>query len=125
MAAKQKHGDDARHSEAESKLSRLLETENALELMLQEAKDKANALLSAAEAEAARLLEECERELEEGNGGLRERVAHERDRVIASIRGEAQQETGFLDDLDDARVQEAARHVLALLIGARDSRSPR
>ena len=125
MAAKRKRDDDARHSEAVSKLSRLLETENALDHMLREAREEADAIVSAAEVEAARLFAECEREIEEGNGGLRDRVTGERDRVIAAIRDEAQQETGFLDGLDEARIRETARHVLELLIGSRDSRGPR
>ena len=125
MAAKRKRGGEHRESEAETKLSRLLHTENSLERMLQSAREEAAALVEAAEIEAAELAQAFEREIEEENGGLRERVASERDRAISSIRSEAKQETERLDGFDQATIRDAAHHVLALLLAAEDSRGSR
>jgi hypothetical protein len=122
MAAKRKSGSGSRESEAETKLSRLLQTENALEVMLKEARQEAAAILEAAEVETADLSKAFEREIEKENGGLRERVAAERDQVISSIRNKAEQETERLDGFDEATIRDAARHVLALLLSTDDSR---
>ena len=125
MAAKRK--EDRRHevSQATTKLSRLLETENKLEEMLKEARREAKGLVEAAQMAADGRVRELESQLEGEEERLRQQIARERDRTIDSIRSEARQETKRLDELDDARIAALARHVVALLLGPPDSRGTR
>ena len=121
MAANRKRGDEHKASDAETKLSRLLHTETALEQMLQEAKAEAVAIVEAAKEQAADLLRSLERELQEDDGGLKNKVTSERDRVINSIRSNAKEEASRLDELEEATIQETARRILTLLIAHDES----
>ena len=50
--------------------------------------------------------------------------ARERDQAIDEIQEQSRQETKFLDELDDAKITELARHVIDLLVGRPESRGP-
>ena len=125
MAAKRK--DDSKHdtSEATTKLSRLLETEIELEAMLKDTRQEAKELVEAAQVAADDRVRQLEFQLEGEDSELRERIARERDHTSDSIQERSRQETQQLDDLDDAKITELARHVVDLLIGRPDSRGPR
>lgn len=116
-----KHGDSA----ATTKLRRLLETEQELEVMLSEARRAAEALVETARLAAEERKQLLESELEAEHQRLRERIARERDEAISSIREGAEKETTRLDGLDDAKVAELAHHVVGLLVGQTDSRGSR
>jgi vacuolar-type H+-ATPase subunit H len=125
MAAKKK--DDSGHetSEATTKLSRLLETEIELEAMLKSAREEAKRTVEAAQVAAAARVKEFESQLEGEEAELREGIARDRDQMINSIQNDAEQEAKRLDELDDAKVTELARHVVSLLVGQSDSRGSR
>ena len=125
MAAQGK--DDSKHdtSEATTRLSRLLETEIELEAMLKDTMQEAKELVEAAQVAADDRVRQLEFQLEGEDSELRERIARERDHAIDSIQERSRQETQQLDDLDDAKITELARHVVDLLIGRPDSRGPR
>lgn len=125
MATRKK--DDSRHeaSEATTKLSRLLETEIELEAMLKDARQEAKELVEAARKVADDRVKQFEVRLEEEGGELRKRVARDRDRTIDSIQEQSRRETERLDELDDAKITELARHVVDLLVGRPHSRGPR
>ncbi len=125
MAGKKKDRSAQEPSEATTKLSRLLETEIELEAMLKGARQEAKELVEAAQVAADDRVKQFEAQLESEHSVLRERVARERDRTIASIQEQSQQETTRLDDLDDAKITELAHHVIDLLVGRPDSRGPR
>ena len=125
MAGKKKDRSTQEPSEATTKLSRLLETEIELEAMLKGARQEAKELVEAAQVAADDRVKQFEAQLESEHSVLRERVARERDRTIASIQEQSQQETTRLDDLDDAKITELADHVIDLLVGRPDSRGPR
>jgi vacuolar-type H+-ATPase subunit H len=125
MAKDRKDHSDHGISEATSKLSRLLETENELEAMLKEARREAKGLVEAAHAAADDRVRQFELELEGENRGLGERIAGERDHAIDSLRTEAQEEVQRLDALDDLKITELARYVVDLLVGRPDTRGPR
>ena len=121
MATRKK--DDSRHetSEATTKLSRLLETEIELEAMLKDTRQEAKELVEAARKVADDRVKQFKVRLEEEGGELQKRVAHERDRTIDSIQEQSRQETERLDELDDAKITELARHVIDLLVGRPDA----
>jgi vacuolar-type H+-ATPase subunit H len=125
MAAKKK--DDSKHdaSEATTKLSRLLETEIELEAMLKDARQEAKELVEAARKVADDRVRQFEVRLEGEAGELRQRVARERDRTVESIQEQSRQETERLDELDDAKIADLARHVVDLLVGRPDAGGPR
>jgi vacuolar-type H+-ATPase subunit H len=125
MAAKRKDSSGRGTSEAQSKLSRLLETESKLDAMLNEARLEAKELVEAAQMVADQRVKQFESQLEGENVELRRRIARDRDRTIDSIQKEAQEETKRLDELDDAQVTKLARYVVDLLIGRPDSRGAR
>lgn len=104
-------------SEATSKLSRLLETENELEAMLEEARQTAEGLVTAARAAAEERVREFESTLEAENRRLAKQIADGRDQAIAAIRAEAIAESAQLDGLDDSTVEELARYVIDRLVG--------
>ncbi len=118
---RRKNDSEHEDSDAKSKLSRLLETEVELEAMLKETRREAERLVKSAQAAAEDRVQRFESELEGEDGRLRERIARERDQAIDSIREEARQETERLDGLDDATVDELARHVVDLLLGRPES----
>ena len=124
MATRKK--DDSRHetSEATTKLSRLLETEIELEAMLKDTRQEAKELVEAARKVADDRVKQFEVRLEEEGGELQKRVAHERDRTIDLIQAQSRQETERLDELDDAKITELARHVVDLLVGRPDAGGP-
>ena len=125
MAAKKK--DDSKHdaSEATTKLSRLLETEIELEAMLKDARQEAKELVEAARKVADDRVRQFEVRLEGEAGELRQRVARERDRTVESIQEQSRQESERLDELDDAKIADLARHVVDLLVGRPDAGGPR
>ena len=125
MAAKKT--DDSGHetSEATTKLSRLLETEIELDAMLKSAKEEAKGIVEAAQVAANARVKEFESQLEGEEAELRERIARDRDQKVSSIQNDARQEAKRLDELDDAKVTELARHVVDLLVGQSDSRGSR
>jgi len=125
MAAKKT--DDSGHetSEATTKLSRLLETEIELDAMLKSAKEEAKGIVEAAQVAANARVKEFESQLEGEEAELRERIARDRDQKVSSIQNDARQEAKRLDELDDPKVTELARHVIDLLVGRSDSRGSR
>jgi vacuolar-type H+-ATPase subunit H len=125
MAAKRKDDSRPDASEATTKLSRLLETEIELEARLKDARREAKELVEAAQMMADDRLTQFEVQLEREDVELRQRVARERDHTVESIQEQSRQETGRLDELDDAKINELARHVVDLLVGRPDSRGPR
>jgi vacuolar-type H+-ATPase subunit H len=125
MAAKKKHDSGHETSEATTKLSRLLETEIELEAMLKSAREEAKRTVEAAQVAAAARVKEFESQLEGEEAELREGIARDRDQMINSIQNDAEQEAKRLDELDDAKVTELARHVVSLLVGQSDSRGSR
>lgn len=120
MAAKR--SDESAGADAQSKLSRLLETEVELEAMLKEARQEAKRLVELAESAADGRVRKFESQLEAEEARVRDRIARERDQAIASIREEARQETAQLDETDDTTVNELASYVLDLLLGRPGSR---
>jgi len=125
MAAKKKDDSEHETSEATTKLSRLLETEIELEAMLKSAKEEAKGIVAAAQVAADARVKEFESRLEGEEAELRERIARDRDQTINSIQNDARQEAKRLDELDDAKIAELARHVIDLLVGQSDSRGSR
>jgi vacuolar-type H+-ATPase subunit H len=125
MAGKRKQQSEHDVSEATSKLSRLLETENELDALLEEARREARKLVEAAQQLANDRIEEFDSQLKEENRELRERVARDRDQTIDGIENEARQEAKRLDELDDAKITLLANHVVDLLVGRPDSRGRR
>jgi len=125
MAAKKKDDSEHETSEATTKLSRLLETEIELEAMLKSAKEEAKGIVEAAQVAADARVKEFESQLEGEEAELRERITRDRDQMINSIQNDARQEAKRLDELDDAKVTELARHVVDLLVGQSDSRGSR
>jgi len=124
MAAKRKDKSRDEGSEATTKLSHLLETEVELEAMLKATRQEAKQLVEAAKLAADDRVRQFEVQLKREDDELRERIARERDRAIDSIQEQSRQETKRLDDLDDAKITELARHVIDLLVGRTDSRGP-
>ena len=124
MAAKRKDKSRDDSSEATTKLSHLLETEIELEAMLKATRQEAKQLVEAAKLAADDRVRQFEVELKREDDELQERVARERDRAIDSIQEQSRQETKRLDELDDAKITELARHVIDLLVGRPDSRGP-
>ena len=124
MAAKRKGDSDHETSEATTRLSHLLETEVELEAMLKATRQEAQQLIEAAKLAADDHVRQFEVQLKGEDDALRERIAGERDQAIAEIQELARQETKFLDDLDDTRITELARHVIDLLVGRPESRGP-
>ncbi len=108
-------------SEAQSKLSLLLEIENENEAMLERARLDAAALLERARSEAEERVQRADSQLEQENRELAGRIARERDEAIDSIRTGAQDEARRLDALDESTVAELARYVVELLVGTGDS----
>ena len=125
MAAKKKDDSEHETSEATTKLSRLLETEIELEAMLKSAKEEAKGIVEAAQVAADARVKEFESQLEGEEAELRGRIARDRDQKMSSIQNDARQEAKRLDELDDAKVTELARHVVDLLVGQSDSRGSR
>jgi len=121
MPAKPKDDRTQPQAEAKTKLTRLLETENALDAMLKETRRQAQELIEAARVAADARVRQHERELETEDRELQKRVARDQERTIASIREEARQETQRLDGLDDDKLTELALHVLGLVLGGPDS----
>jgi len=117
MAAKRKDDSNREVADAKTKLNRLLQTEDELEAMLKDVRREAKELVEEAQAAADDRFRRFESQLEEEDGQLRERIARDRDRTIDSIRKEAEQETGRLDELDDAFVTDLARYIVDLLMG--------
>ena len=125
MAAKRKDKSRDDSSEATTKLSHLLETEIELEAMLKDTRQEAKELVEAAQVAADDRVGQLEFQLQREGSELRERIARERDHTIGSIQERSRQETQRLDELDDAKITELARHVVDLLVGQPDSRGPR
>ena len=121
MAAKRKDNHTHDPSEATTKLSRLLETEVELEAMLKEGRREAKELIAAAQVAADARVRQFEVQLEAEEDAIRLRVTQERDRAVESIQEEARQEAQRLEELDDVRIADLARHVIDLLIGPTDS----
>ena len=121
MAATKKDDSEHETSEATTKLSRLLETEIELEAMLKGAKEEAKGIIEAAQMTADARVKEFESQLEGEEAELRERIEGDRDQKISSIQNDAEQEAKRLDELDDAKITELARHVVSLLVGRPDS----
>lgn len=124
MAAKRKGDSDHETSEATTRLSHLLETEIELEAMLKATRQEAQQLIEAAKLAADDHVRQFEAQLKGEDDALRERIARERDRAIDAIHEQSRQETKFLDELDDAKITELARHVIDLLVGRPESRGP-
>jgi vacuolar-type H+-ATPase subunit H len=125
MSAKRKDDGKGDGDEAETKLGRLLETEYTLEAMLAAARREAQQLVEAARLAADDRARQFELEIEAEDRELRERVAREAERTIASIRRDSRQAAERLDGLDNAKITELALHVVDLVVGGPDSRGPR
>ena len=104
-------------SEVAGKLGRLLETEATLEVMLEETKQQARAIVDAARREAGAEIRRSESHLQNEHRQLRERIERERDQTIESIRREAGLETSRLEELDDEQLRYLAEHVVGFLLG--------
>jgi vacuolar-type H+-ATPase subunit H len=116
MAAKRKDEGASDASEAATKLSRLLQTENELEAMLADARQQAKQLVESAHASAEAQRQRFESEIEAGDAEVRDRIARARDDQIESIRERTRQKTNRLRALDDTKITELAHHVLDLLL---------
>ncbi len=125
MSAKRKDEGKRDDSQAGSKLSRLLETENALEAMLKAARREAEELVEAAQMAADTRVRQFELEVEAENLELQERIARDRENAIGSIQRDSQQAAERLDGLDDTKITDLALHVVDLVVGAPDSGEPR
>lgn len=112
-------------SEAKSKLSRLLETENELEAVVKEARRTAQEFVVAARTATDARVQEFESTLADEDRQLAEQIAQERDHAVDSIRVEAEAETERLDALDDAAITTLARYVIDLLVGHPESEGSR
>ncbi len=117
MAAKRKEDRKRRISQATTKLSHLLRTEDELESMLATARQEAKELIDAARLSADERVRQFQSQLQTEDAVLEKRVARERDEAIVSIRNEAKSETERLDEIDDAKVAELAQHVIDLMMG--------
>lgn len=104
-------------SEAQSKLNRLLETENELEAMVKEARRTAQEFVVAARTATDARVQEFESTLADEDRQLAEQIAQERNHAVDSIRVEAEAETERLDALDAAAITTLARYVIDLLVG--------
>lgn len=118
MAARSKGDSQRAIADAKTKLSRLLETENELESVLEDAKQEGEALVEAARLSAQERVTKFEIQLEAEDSALQDQIASDRDRLIASIRSETQAEIQHLNQLDDGTLDELARHVVQLLLGS-------
>ena len=116
MAAKRGRESAQQSVEAETKLTRLLDTETELETMLEEARERAREIVSEARERASRRLGELERELERQDTDLEALVARERDETIATIRADAKREIERLNDIPEGAIAEIARSVLDRLL---------
>ncbi|MGB8222608.1 MAG: hypothetical protein WCF10_08465 [Polyangiales bacterium] len=125
MSAKRKDEGKRDGSQAGTKLSRLLETENALEAMLKAARREAQELVEAAQMAADTRVRQFELEVEAENLELQERIARDRENAIDSIRRDSRQAAERLDGLDDTKITDLALHVVDLVVGAPDSGEPR
>lgn len=121
MARNRKPGDEHDASDAKGKLGRLLETESELDELLEAAKRDAAAVVRDAHNEAQSRVDRLEAELDTENEAVRAQVERERDETIASIRKGAAREIAGLDELDDAKVAEVAKHAIHLLVGEHGS----
>ena len=121
MARNRKPGHEHDALDAKGKLSRLLETESELDELLEAAKREAASLLREAKKEAQSRVDHLEAELDAENDTVRAHVERERDETIASIREGAAKEIAALDELDDAKAAELAKHAIQLLIGEPES----
>ncbi|MGB8332084.1 MAG: hypothetical protein WCE62_18305 [Polyangiales bacterium] len=122
MARNRKQEPHAERSDAGTKLTHLLKTENALEAMLKQARREAEELVEAARVAAEGRVRRFELEIEEEDLALRERIARDRERTIETIKREALQQTKRMDQLDDAKITELALHLLDLVVGEPDTR---
>ena len=111
--------------DASSKLDRLLQTEDALEAMLKDARHEAESLVETARAAAADRVHRFESQLGAESAQLRERIERERDLTIHSIQEEAHREVRRLGEVEDAEITRVARHVVELLLSEPGSRGPR
>jgi F0F1-type ATP synthase membrane subunit b/b' len=125
MAKDRKDHSDRRVSEAKSKLSRLLETENQLETMLKEARRDAESLVEAARAAAEARVRQFELQLEDENREIGERIARDRDQAIDAVNTEAEEESTRLDAIDDTQITTLARYVVDLVVGRSETGGPR
>jgi len=125
MSAKREDNPIHDHSEAGTKLSRLLETENALEAMLKQTRREAEELVDAARIAAIDRVKQFESDIEGENRALRERIARDKTQAVESIKRDALREAKRLDQLDDRKLTELALHVVDLVVGEPDERGAR
>jgi len=118
MAAKRNERDPA---EAKTKLTRLLQTEDELEAMLEATRKEAQAVVEEARRAAAELARDYEKQLEEEDAELHGRIAEERDTAIDAIRREARDYATRMEAIDDARIDALARQIVELLVPDSDS----
>lgn len=121
MSSKRKSKSEPQASEAQGKLSRLIETEQELDAMITETRKRAAALLESAKSQADERIRRCDLQLEAADRALRDEVAAQRDQAVASIREAAQREAASLEELDETSVTELARHVVQLLVEGLES----
>lgn len=119
---KKRGGDDL--SEAKTKLSRLLDTENELETMLKETRREAEELVEAARRNADERLRAFDAELETGDGEVHRRILRERDESIQTIQAHAREIEERLDGLGERRIDELAEHLISLIVGQADRGGP-
>jgi vacuolar-type H+-ATPase subunit H len=125
MAKDQKDHRKRSVSEATSKLSRLLETENQLETMLKEARGDAESLVEAARTEAEARVRQFALQLEDEDREIGERIARDRDQAINAVNTDAEEESKRLDAIDDTQVTTLARYVVDLMVGRTETGGPR
>lgn len=117
MAASRRKTKELDSSAAQGKLSRLLDTETELDSMLRETRRAAKALIQSARAEAEERIRSFEMELNAADLALRDQIALERDERISAVRAEAKSTVDELEQLDDQRIEELARHVVERMTG--------
>ena len=125
MTAKRGRESAQRSVEAETKLTRLLETETELETMLEAARRRAVEIVGDARQRASQRLGELQRELERQDIDLEARVARERDEAIEAIRADAKREVERLNGIAEDTVADLARGVLDRLLVAGEVEDPR
>ena len=124
MAGKRTATDDLDQPVTRGKLVRLLQTESELDEMLRETRREAERIVPAARTDGEERIRRCEKELEDIEREVRQRVERERDETVARIRLEAEQQQRALNELDEEATAELAGYVIERLLGGSPGGEP-
>jgi len=102
---------------ASGDLQALLDLERSIAERLAAARNEADAITRAARDEVARREAGFEAELAAARAQVESRVAQERERRLAAVRDEFRRRTARWEQLDQPRIDRAARAVVAALVG--------